>query len=205
METNHVSNAAPIDFSAIETLVHQGKTVVSSEDSAIVRSALKTIAEGRTATFYLKPSVFGAIIRRYWTPELAKAVGLQPISGVQAAKIKSDLNIEVDGYANSLTCPRCEHVYSTYEFIQQGFKEHGEEAVRTAFSLKRVGILQINPLQHPMCPECRLDISLAVGERYSPTYHYAYNDPKTGRPEYACCQLLDEPILTARAREWSRG
>jgi len=204
VETNKLSKAASVDFSAVETLVCQGKTVVSSEDSAIVRSALKTIAEGRTATFYLKPTVLESILRRYWTPDLAKVVGLQPISVEQAAKIKSDFNIEIDGCANRLDCPRCGHVYSTYEFIQQGFKEHGEEVVRAAFSLKRTAILQVNPGQTPICPDCRLDISLFVGERYRACYHYEYKDRETGRPEYACCQLLDEPILTARALEWSR-
>lgn len=199
METNQASNAAPVDFRAIETLLRQGKAVISSEDSAIVRSALKTIAEGRTATFYMKPGVFDAIRRRYWTPELAKAVGLKPISDEQAAKIKADLDVEVDGYANSLDCPRCGRVYSTYEFIQQGFKEHGEEAVRTVFSLKRVAILQINPVQNPICPDCDLDISLAAPE-YGGTYHYDYSLSDGER--YACCQLLNEPILTAQAKEW---
>ena len=42
------------NFAAIETIVHQGKAVVSSEDSAIIEWAIKTIAEGRTATLYLK-------------------------------------------------------------------------------------------------------------------------------------------------------
>lgn len=35
---------------AIETLVHQGKTVVSSEDSALIEWAIRAIAEGTTAT-----------------------------------------------------------------------------------------------------------------------------------------------------------
>jgi len=35
-------------FNAIETIVQQGKAVVSSEDSAIVDWAFKTIAEGFT-------------------------------------------------------------------------------------------------------------------------------------------------------------
>jgi hypothetical protein len=51
-------------FSAIETIVHQGKAVVSSEDSAIIDWAMKTTAEGRTATLYLKPIVYEAIRRR---------------------------------------------------------------------------------------------------------------------------------------------
>ena len=38
------------NFSVIETIVHQGKAVVSSEDSAIIEWAFKTITEGRTAT-----------------------------------------------------------------------------------------------------------------------------------------------------------
>lgn len=203
METNPASKPAFVDFSAVESLVRQGKAVVSAEDTAIVRWALKTLAEGRSATLYLKPPLLEAILRRYWTPELAKIMGLQPISAEQAAKIKSDFNIEIDGSANCLDCPRCRRSYSTYEFIQQGMKEHGEEMVRAAFSRKRVGILQINPMQTPICPDCRLDISLYVGGRYRTCYHYAYNSPD-GRPEYACCQLLDEPILTAMAVEWLR-
>jgi hypothetical protein len=125
METDYPSKAAQIDFGAIETLVHQGKTVVSSEDSSIIEWAMTAATEGRTATLYLKPNVFEAIRRWYWTPERAELVGLKPVSADLAAKVKSDLKIEVDGYANSLDCPRCGHVYSTYEFIQQGIEEHG--------------------------------------------------------------------------------
>lgn len=203
METCYVPKAPPIDFSAIETLVRQGKAVVSSEESAIVRSALKTIAEGRTATLYLKPTVLESILRRYWSPNLAKAFGLRPITQEQAAKIKSDFDIEIDGAANTLDCPRCGRGYSTYEFIQQGFKEHGEDLVRAVFALKGVGILQINPMQTPICQSCRLDLSRFADDSHGPCYHYEYKD-RNGRPEYACCQLLDEPILTARAAEWSR-
>ena len=153
------------------------------------------------ATLYLRPTVLEAVLRRYWTPDLAKAFGLQPITAEQAEKIKSDFGIDIDGNANSLTCPRCLHPYSTYEFIQQGISEHGEEVVRTVFALKGVAVLQINPSQTPICQNCRLDISLYVGDRYRACYHYEYKD-RNGRPEYACCQLLDEPILTARALEW---
>ncbi|MGZ5029688.1 MAG: hypothetical protein ACXWAT_10790, partial [Methylobacter sp.] len=83
METYNSSKAAPIDFGAIETLVHQGKTVVSSEDSALIEWAIKMITEGITATLYLKPTVFEAIRRWYWTPERVKLVGLKPISAEQ--------------------------------------------------------------------------------------------------------------------------
>jgi hypothetical protein len=187
METYNSLKAAPIDFGVIETLVHRGKTVVSSEDSAVIEWAIKTITGGRTATLYLKPTVFEAIRRWYWTPERAEIVGLKPISAEQAARVKSDLNIEVDGYANSLNCPRCGHVYGTYEFIQQGFEEHGEELVRTAFSLRRAAILQINPVQNTTCRNCRLHILGAglVGGRARITYHYDYWCPQGNA--YACC------------------
>lgn len=186
METDNSSKAAPINFGAIETLVHQGKTVVSSEDSAIIEWAIKTITGDRTATLYLKPTVFEAIRRWYWTPERAEIVGLKPISAEQAARVKSDLNIEVDGYANSLNCPRCGHVYSTYEFIQQGFEEHGAEVVRTAFSLKRTAILQINPVRNTICRGCRLHILSDGVARREIDYYYDYWCPQGNA--YACCQ-----------------
>jgi hypothetical protein len=166
-EPQHSQTAT--NFSAIETIVHQGKAVVSSEDSAIIEWAFKTISEGRTATLYLKPTVYEAIRRRYWTPERVEIARLKPISAELAAKVKSDFNIEIDGFANSLDCPRCGHVYSTYEFFQQGFETHGEEVVRAAFSLKRAAILQINPVQNIICPNCRLRI-LVGGRGFYPGF-----------------------------------
>lgn len=188
------------DFGAIEALVHQGKTVVSSEDSAMVEWAIKAIGERRTTTLYCKPTVFEAIRRWYWTPQRAKAAGFKPISAEQAAKIKSDFNIKLDGYANSLECPRCGHVYSTYEFIAQGIEEHGEEHVRAAFSLKRTVILQINPVQRAVCRNCRLDILVAGGGGEG-TYDYEYRiDLDSG---YACCRwrtiVAAEPIASLRS------
>jgi hypothetical protein len=176
------------NFSAIETIVHQGKAVVSSEDSAIIEWAIKTTAEGRTATLYLKPTVYEAIRRRYWTPERVEIARLKPISAEQAARVKSDFNIEIDGNANSLDCPRCGHVYSTYEFIQQGFEEHGEEVVRAAFSLKRTAILQINPVQNIICRNCRLHM-IVGGAGFYPGYDYEYYHSYPGEAgSYACCR-----------------
>jgi hypothetical protein len=184
------SKAAPINFDTIQTLVHQGKTVVSSEDSAIIKWATKTITEGTTATLYLKPTVFEAIRRWYWTPERAEIVGFKPISAEQAARVKSDFNIEVDGYANSLDCPRCGHAYSTYEFIQQGCEEHGEGVVRAAFSLKQATILQINPVQDVICRNCRLHLRPDIHT----DYHYEYRCNLNNA--YACCRAS---IVTAIA------
>ena len=165
-------------FSAIEGLVDQGKSVVSSDDASTIEWALNAIQEGRTATLYVSKSVLQAILKRYWTAKRVEFAGLRPISSEEVAKIKSDFNIEMDGYANSLKCPRCEHPYSTYEFIQQGIKEHGEKVVRSTFSFEG-GVFQINPNQSPVCQHCGL-IIIGVGR-----YNYLYTDPQ-GRPEYAC-------------------
>ncbi len=184
-EASNQSQSPPLRFDAIETLVHQGKTVVSSEDSAMIEWAIKAIVEGTTATLYCKPTVFEAIRRWYWTPERAEIVGFKPISAEQAARVRSDFNIEVDGYANSLDCPRCGHVYSTYEFIQQGIEEHGEEHVRAAFSLRRAAIIQINPVQDTICPNCRLHILLGAGGTYG-GYDYEYRCVLDNA--YLCCR-----------------
>jgi hypothetical protein len=166
-----------VNFSAIEGLVDQGKSVVSSDDASTVAWALSAIREGRTATLYVSKPVLQKILKQYWTPKRVEFSGLRPISAEETAKIKSDFGIELDGYANSLECPRCQHHYSTYEFIQQGIQEHGEEVVRSTFSFKG-GVFQINPNQVPICRNCGLII--IVGQ-----YDYLYRD-RDGRPAYAC-------------------
>lgn len=179
------------NFRTIEALVHQGKTVVSSEDSAIIEWAIKAITKGKTATLYLKPTVFDVIRRWYWTPERAKYSGLKPITEEQIGRIKSDFKIELDGHANSLDCPRCGHLYSTYEFIQQGIEEHGEEVVSAAFSLKRAAILQINPVQNTICRNCRLHIIITGTGTYG-SYDYDYWCVQGNR--YACCKILNVAV-----------
>lgn len=167
-----------VNFSAIEGVVDQGKSVVSSDDASTIEWALNAIREGRTATLYVSKPVLQSILKRYWTPKRVEFAGLKPIPAEETAKIKADFGLDIDGYANSLACPRCGHLYSTHDFIQQGIQEHGEKAVRSTFSFKG-GVFQINPNQVPVCQNCGL-IIIGVG-----TYHYLYRDPD-GRPAYAC-------------------
>jgi uncharacterized C2H2 Zn-finger protein len=173
MATIHIPEGAPIDLGAIVTLIKQGKTVISAEDSAIVELAMRTIEERKTATLYLNPTLFNAVMNRYWTPDRIESVGLRPIPTEQVDRIKSDFSIEIDGYANSLKCPRCDTVYSTHEFIEQGIKEHGEEAVKAVFSLKRLGIVRINPIQTAICQQCRLYLHVVLSGE-SGGYSYLY-------------------------------
>lgn len=177
MTTNSVSNGAPINLGAIEALVKQGKAVISAEDSAVIELALKLIEEGKTATFYLKDVLFTEIIRRRnSTPDGAAAsANLQPLSAEEAARIKADFSIEIDGGSSKETCPRCRSVYGTYEFIQQGIKEHGEEAVRAVFSLKGVSVLQIHPRQDILCQTCGLELTM-----FSARHSVAGDGPSLG-------------------------
>lgn len=171
-----------VNFSAIEGLVDQGKTIVSSDDASTVEWALNEIKAGRTSTLYTSKRVLQTILKQYWTPKRVAFSGLKPIPDEEIARIKSDFNIELDGYANSLECPRCKHQYSTHDFIQQGIKEHGEAAVRSTFGFKG-GVFQINPNQVPVCQKCGL-IIIGVG-----TYDYLYRD-RDGRPAYACGAVI---------------
>lgn len=181
MAATHSSEGPAVDFGAIETLVKQGKTVISAEDSATIELALRAAEEGKTATFYLKDDLFAEIIKRWYrTSEGAK---LQPLSSGEVARIRSDFNIELDGYSSKETCPRCGSAYGTYEFIQQGIKEHGEEVVRAVFSLKSVSVLQIHPRQNIICQTCGLDLALAIIVQGPHSYLY-----RSWNHSYGCCQ-----------------
>jgi hypothetical protein len=199
MEANH-SKRSQVDLGLIESTVHQGKTIVSLDDSAMVRWATRAIEQGQTMTLYLKPNVFEAIRRWYWTPERARIVGLRPVSAELAARVKTDFGIDVDGYANTLKCPRCGHGYGTYEFIQQGIEEHGKDLVRATFSLKQAAILQINPVQDTICQNCRLHILFDDAGSHT-DYHYEYRCNLNNA--YACCRasvLALAPILASTER-----
>lgn len=163
----------PFDLGGIDALVKRGKAVISGENSAIIELALKALDEGITATFYLKDNLFTEIMRRWYAKsERGKVANLHPISKEEAARIKEDFDIEItDGFASKVTCPRCESVYSTYQFIQQGIKEHGEEAVRATFSLKEASVLQSHPRQRIICQSCNFDITIIVI-----IYSYLYRD-----------------------------
>lgn len=195
------TSSKSVDLDAIQALVHQGKTVVSSEDSAIIKWASKKIAAGDSLTLYLKPTVFEAIRRWYWTPDRMSLAGLKPVTTETNERVKSDFGIDIDGYANSLECPRCGDHYSTYEFISQGVEEHGEEMVRKSFSLKRAAILQVNPVQNIACRKCGLHI-LNARSRRNIIIYYTYDYWCVAGNAYACCSshiLNAPPVIAATA------
>lgn len=185
MAATYSSEGLAINFEAIETLVKQSKTVISAEDSAIIELALRAAEEGKTATFYLKDDLFTEIIkRRYRTHGCAKTVDLQPLSPDEIARIKADFDVELDGYSSKEICPRCGSVYGTYEFIQQGIKEHGKEVVKAVFSLKSASVLQIHPRQNIICQSCGLDLAIFFARVHDP-HSYLY---RSQNHSYGCCR-----------------
>jgi len=165
-----------MDISSIVALVKQGKTVVSGEDSMIVDAVLRATEEKRRATFYVSRILKDEIMARYWTPERVEEVGLMPVSLEEAGRIKADFGLDVGGYSNRFDCPRCGHGYGAYEFLKQGIEEHGREVPESILSMEDTAVIQVNPVQIPVCPNCGLPMGLMRA------HHYSYN------PGYGCCK-----------------
>jgi hypothetical protein len=178
-----------MNLAPIQELLAQGKAVISGEDSVIIDLAMNALEKGHTATFYLKDSLFNEIIqRRTRATESDEAIDLEPISTEEAARIKADFGIELDGCSSKETCPRCKSIYGTYEFIQQGMKEHGKDAVKAVFALKGVSVLQIHPRQNIICQTCEFPVLMAYRQpkkaKIGP-HSYIYRSANHG---YGCCR-----------------
>jgi hypothetical protein len=143
------------DIHEIESVVKQGKAVISGDDSTIIGTVLRAVDEGTTATFYVSLAQQAEIMRRHCTPDRIKTRGLEPISDEERERIKTDFSIDVDGYFNHMKCPRCGHEYGMYEFIQQGVAEHGIEAVKSVFTMINTAIVRVNPRQVAVCVKCK--------------------------------------------------
>jgi predicted RNA-binding Zn-ribbon protein involved in translation (DUF1610 family) len=164
----------PTTLSSIVALVNQGKYVVSGEDSLLVSAVFSAMNEGRTATFYVTPAQYEAVMSQYWTPERVAQTGIMPISEDESQRIKSEFNLDVSGHSNEFNCPNCGNRYGAYEFFRQGIEEHGREIVDKIFTLKEVRIIRVNPTQVPGCPSCHVRIPTSK--------HYYYYE------EYGCCE-----------------
>ncbi len=140
---------------AIDDIVAEGKAVVSGADEEIVTLVKRAIEDCRSASFYLTRGQAHAIRDWYWTPERIEQTGLRPISTEEAARIRTELG--VTGITNFRYAPmqcECGHIYGAFDFLQQGVRTHGLEAVNAVFSLKNSTFLQVNPTFVPVCPNC---------------------------------------------------
>ncbi|MEU1216251.1 hypothetical protein ABZ424_28380 [Streptomyces sp. NPDC005790] len=139
----------------IETVAGSGKAVMSADDCTIVAIVQEAISSGRSASFYLSSEQYMTVRAWYWTPERIRKTGTRMVSSEEKAKIKSELGIEDIGpfHCNRITC-ECGEVYGAFEFLEQGIREHGKDAVRAVFALKDAAILRTNPRVVAVCPNC---------------------------------------------------
>ncbi|MDB1088118.1 hypothetical protein PJ985_11140 [Streptomyces sp. ACA25] len=140
---------------AIESVVGGGRAVMVGEDAVVVAAVQDAVKSGRTATFYLTRRQFTAVNTWYWTPQVIRSVGLEPVSYEEKARVRAELGIEDTklSYSNRIEC-QCGQVYGAFEFLQQGIREHGRETVQAVFNLEDSPVLRVNPRQEAVCPEC---------------------------------------------------
>jgi hypothetical protein len=140
----------------IEAITGAGKATISADDNDIVAIVKESIRSGKRASFYLSAAQTNAIRAWYWTPARVKASGIKVISSDERSKIQSELGIEnIESFRCTRTECVCGHVYGAFEFLQQGIREHGVDAVRLVFELKNSTFLQSNPTFVLVCPNCQ--------------------------------------------------
>ncbi|MFG2983425.1 hypothetical protein ACGFYQ_19605 [Streptomyces sp. NPDC048258] len=139
----------------IEAVARTGKVIVSADDCSVVEMVKETITSGRTASFYLTAEQARTVKSWYWTPERIELSGIKVVTDQERTRIESELGLENIG---SFRCTRiqceCGHTYGAFEFLQQGIREHGADAVRAVFALRNSSFLRANPALLAICPNC---------------------------------------------------
>lgn len=147
----------------VEVLVGGGKAVASGSDEAIVFLVKRAIEDDLSVSFYLTPEQSRAVREWYWTPERTRFTGIAPISADEERRIRSELGVQVSNFRYApMTC-ECGHTYGAYDFLAQGVKRHGLEAVNAVFGLRGATFFQVNPQFVAICPACSRDLSLMKG------------------------------------------
>jgi len=139
----------------IDEVVGGRKPVLTGEDEEIVALVKRAIEDDRSVSFYLTHEQARAIRDWYWTPERIELTGLQPIPEEEAEKIRTELGVE--GITNFRYAPMdcdCGRTYRAFDFLEQGIRTHGLDAVNAVFSLENSTFLQVNPRFPSNCPNC---------------------------------------------------
>ncbi|MEU9127815.1 hypothetical protein AB0D08_06825 [Kitasatospora sp. NPDC048540] len=173
-----------LSLDSIDAIIGSGKAVISADDSGIVAAVQQVAMSGRSATFYVSRAQAAIIREWYWTPRRIRERGLEPVSPEEKAQIHSELGIQETGtlYSNRIQCT-CGSTYGAFEFVQQGIREHGREALAEVLALETASVIRVNPVQVAVCPGCNREITpLAswTGWRVSHEYEMV--------PGYGCCR-----------------
>jgi len=176
---------------SIEAAIHDGKAVVSADNSIIIAMVQEALKAGRTdVTFFVSPEQATAVMQWYLTPARIKSLGVEVVSKEELEKIESELGVHLAAAASSRGQCSNGHWYGLFEFIQQGLSEHGGEFVRATMELKNAAVLRINPVQHLICATCHERLIIFYKDLYS-----CYRDD--GKLLYGCCKGEIPGTMTA--------
>ncbi|GGS69911.1 hypothetical protein [Streptomyces cinerochromogenes] len=142
-------------IASIDEVAASGGTVISADDEAIVEIIKKAVDGGVSASFYVPRGVADTVMAWYWTPERIEALKVEVVSSDELKRIETDLGLkDVIHFANRTPCENCGHVYGAYEFVAQGIRAHGREAVEAVLELKEAVLIRVNPSEVSVCPNC---------------------------------------------------
>jgi hypothetical protein len=169
-------------FKAIDKVVGSGRAVISTEASTTIAMVQEAVENGRSATFYIPPSLSRAVRRWYFTPTRFADLGMHFVSPEEIARITSELQVRDMGWflSNRVECPNG-HVYGAFEFMQQGIREHGRDWLGAVLEFKQASIVRVNPNGDAICPTCHALIIRG--------HIYWMEDIDTGKG-YGCCRTL---------------
>jgi hypothetical protein len=140
-----------------DAAVEHGGCVISAESNVVLSLVAKTTASGASATYYVTKPQYDAVMDGHWTEERRKYFKLERVAVEEQQRIESELGIKDVGflYSNRISCDNCGSVYGAFEFIQQGIREHGKEAVETALTLANAAVVRVNPTAVAVCQNCK--------------------------------------------------
>ncbi|MGP3689770.1 hypothetical protein ACTVZO_34595 [Streptomyces sp. IBSNAI002] len=161
-----------------EALVGRGKAVFSGDDAAVVALVQETVRSGGTGAFFLSREQARILGEQHWTPERVKASGLEPVSDEEKARIESELGLGDIGPFRfaPFTCGSG-HTFSAYDFLEQGTRHHGADALKAVFELKDAAFLRVNPHFAVTCSACGVTMEGGIeyeGDTYAGC---SYPDP----------------------------
>ncbi|BCW70853.1 hypothetical protein [Arthrobacter sp. NicSoilB8] len=136
----------------IDAIAATGKAVIADGGDGVVEVVKAAILADVSASFYLTKEQARAVKDWFWTPERIRRTGLREISDEENERIKSELGLKLTGFRFTPVTCECGHVYGAFDFLQQGIKLHGLDAVRSVFALKNATLFQVNPTFKAVCP-----------------------------------------------------
>lgn len=178
----------------VDAIAAGGKAVISADDDTVVALVKAAIESDQSVSFYLTPSQAAAIRDWYWTPERTRLTGISRISAEEEQRIADELDIHVTNFRYApMNCP-CGHTYGAFDFLAQGVRQHGRNAVSAVFALRNSTFFQVNPRFVPVCPDCGEQLEMMTKDGGGGWYDC---DQYGG---CCCCAIMFERVSLGRGQ-----